>query len=159
MNYNSQELIDMLTRHEGCVLTVYQDSVGVDTIGIGRNIEDRSVSSKELLFLGYYDISEIYSKGITKGGASYLLENDIAIVERELSAAHACVELLSSNRIIILLNMAFNLGVPRLCKFKNMWAAIHEKDFDTAAEEMLDSRWAEQVKGRATELAEMMKTG
>ena len=55
--------------------------------------------------------------------------------------------------------MAFNLGVPRLCKFKNMWAAIHEKDFDTAAEEMLDSRWAEQVKGRATELAEMMKTG
>ena len=159
MNYNSQELIDMLTRHEGCVLTVYQDSLGIDTIGIGRNIEHRGISSKELLFLGYYDISEIYNKGITKGGANYLLANDIDIVERELSAAHPCVELLSSNRIMVLLNMAFNLGVPRLCKFKKTWDAVHAKEFDVAAEEMLDSRWAEQVKGRATELAELMKVG
>jgi lysozyme len=55
--------------------------------------------------------------------------------------------------------MAFNLGVPRLCKFRKMWAEVHEKDFTTASHEMLDSKWARQVKGRATELADLMKAG
>ena len=57
------------------------------------------------------------------------------------------------------MDMAFNMGVPRLCKFKNMWAAVEAGDFDTASIEMLDSRWARQVKSRATKLAEAMKTG
>jgi lysozyme len=57
------------------------------------------------------------------------------------------------------MDMAFNMGVPRLCKFKNMWAAIHEDDFITAAKEMLDSRWANQVKSRATKLAHAMHHG
>jgi lysozyme len=55
--------------------------------------------------------------------------------------------------------MAFNLGVPRLCKFKKMWAAIEAKDFPTAAKEMLDSRWANQVKSRSTKLAHAMHHG
>ena len=55
--------------------------------------------------------------------------------------------------------MAFNLGVPRLCKFYRMWAGIHEKDFDAAADEMLNSLWASQVKSRAYELANMMREG
>jgi lysozyme len=159
MMYNRQKLTDMLVVHEGCVLTVYQDSLGIDTIGIGRNIEHRGITDKELTFLGYYSIIEVYAEGITEDGARHLLENDISIVERELLEAHPCVEFLSDNRIIVLLNMAFNLGVPRLCKFRKMWAEIHEKDFDAAAYEMLDSKWARQVKGRATELADLMKAG
>jgi lysozyme len=55
--------------------------------------------------------------------------------------------------------MAFNLGVPRLCKFKKMWAAVHAKQFDVAAKEMLDSRWAKQVKSRSTKLAHAMHHG
>jgi lysozyme len=55
--------------------------------------------------------------------------------------------------------MAFNLGVPRLCKFKKMWAAVHAKQFDVAAKEMLDSRWARQVKSRSTKLAHAMHNG
>ena len=160
MKYNSQKLIDMLTRHEGCVLTVYKDSLGIDTIGIGRNLESRGILTTELQFLDYYDISEIYSGGgITEDGARYLLANDVAIIERELSAAHPCVELLSENRVLVLLNMAFNLGMPRLRTFYKTWDAIHKKDYDVAAEQMLDSRWAKQVKGRATELAELMREG
>jgi lysozyme len=55
--------------------------------------------------------------------------------------------------------MAFNLGVPRLCKFKKMWAAVEAEDFSTAAKEMLDSRWANQVKSRSTKLAHAMHHG
>ena len=55
--------------------------------------------------------------------------------------------------------MAFNMGVPRLCKFKKMWAAVYDDDYSTAAKEMLDSRWATQVKGRATKLANAMHNG
>lgn len=159
MKYNKQKLTDMLVRHEGCVLTVYRDSLGIDTVGIGRNIEHRGVTNKELTFLGYYDISEVYTKGITEDGARHLLENDISIVERELSQAHPIVEFLSDNRIVVLLNMAFNLGIPRLNMFRKMWAEIEEEDYDTAALEMLDSRWAKQVKGRATELSDLMRIG
>jgi lysozyme len=55
--------------------------------------------------------------------------------------------------------MAFNLGIPRLKLFKNMWSAIHRKDYERASVEMLDSKWAEQVKGRATRLSDIMRTG
>ena len=51
------------------------------------------------------------------------------------------------------------MGVPRLCKFKRMWAAIHEGKFAIASIEMLDSRWAAQVGKRATKLSDAMKTG
>jgi len=55
--------------------------------------------------------------------------------------------------------MAFNMGVPRLCKFKRMWAAIHERKFDAAGREMLDSRWAKQVGSRAIKLSDAMVKG
>ena len=55
--------------------------------------------------------------------------------------------------------MAFNMGIPRLMKFKKMWANIEGNNYELAAIEMLDSKWADQVKGRATKLSEAMKTG
>ena len=55
--------------------------------------------------------------------------------------------------------MAFNLGIPRLCKFVKMWNAIESKDYKLASVEMLSSRWAEQVKTRAQILSRAMKDG
>jgi len=101
----------------------------------------------------------VYEYGITEADAVYLATNDVQIVEEELVRAHPCVDRLDSVRQLIVMDMAFNMGVPRLCKFKKMWAAIHEEKFDIAAKEMLDSRWANQVKGRATKLANAMHNG
>ena len=101
----------------------------------------------------------VYEHGITEADARYLALNDIKIVEDELTRVHPCVNDLDSVRQLILMDMAFNMGVPRLCKFKRMWNAIHERKFDAAAREMLDSRWAKQVKGRATKLANAMHNG
>lgn len=159
MNYDREKLIEQLTRHEGCVLHVYKDSLDIDTIGIGRNIEHRGISKEELEHMNYDTLEHIYVFGITENDAKYLLSNDVDIVERELHDIHPCVDLLTDNRKIVLLNMAFNLGVPRLCKFTNMWAEIHAKDYNMAAYEMINSRWARQVKGRSKELADIMREG
>ena len=159
MKYDRQDLIDKLIVAEGLRLQVYKDTLGIDTIGIGRNLEDRGITTEELADLDIPTIEHVYEYGITEADAVYLATNDVQIVEEELVRAHPCVDRLDSVRQLILIDMAFNMGVPRLCKFKKMWAAVHDEDYPTAAKEMLDSRWAKQVKGRATKLANAMHNG
>jgi lysozyme len=159
MKYRRENFIEKLIAHEGLKLQVYQDTLGIDTIGIGRNLEDRGITQEELDDLDIPTIDHVYEYGITEADAVYLATNDVQIVEEELVRAHPCVDSLDAVRQLIVIDMAFNMGVPRLCKFKNMWAAIHDEDYPTAAKEMLDSRWASQVKGRATKLANAMHNG
>jgi lysozyme len=159
MKYDRRNLIDKLIEHEGMVLTVYQDTLGIDTIGIGRNLKDRGISKEELDHMDIPNINVIYEHGISEADARYLAANDVQIVEDELLKAHPCIAGLDAVRQLILIDMAFNMGVPRLCKFKNMWNAIHEEKFDIAAKEMLDSRWANQVKLRSVKLANAMHNG
>jgi len=159
MKYNRSHFLDKLIEHEGMVLTVYQDTLGIDTIGIGRNLKDRGISKEELDYMDIPNMDVIYEHGISEADARYLAMNDIAIVENELCRVHPCVEELDSVRQLILMDMAFNMGVPRLCKFKKMWNAVHEENFEAAGLEMMDSRWARQVGGRAKKLSDAMKTG
>jgi len=159
LQYKRNDLLDKLIVSEGLKLQVYKDTLGIDTIGIGRNLEDRGITKEELDWMDIPNIGIVYEMGITEADAVYLATNDVQIVEEELLRAHSCVEQLDSVRQLILVDMAFNMGVPRLRKFKMMWAAIHDEDYPTAAKEMLDSRWASQVKGRATKLANAMHNG
>jgi len=159
MKYNREDLVNKLIKHEGLRLQVYKDTLGIDTIGIGRNLEDRGITEEELDWMDIPSVDTVYEHGITEADAMYLAQNDVQIVEQELLRAHPCVENLDAVRQLVLIDMAFNLGVPRLCKFKKMWAAVHAKQFDVAAKEMLDSRWATQVKSRSTKLAHAMHHG
>ena len=152
------ELLDQLVLHEGLELLPYKDSLGIDTIGIGRNLEHRGLSEEELAHLGK-DISDICEWGITKEQAYYLAENDIKIVEEEVCKEHPCVIELDEIRQRVIIDMAFNMGVPRLNKFVKMWKAIDEQDFAEAKVQMLDSRWANQVGNRAVRLSNAMETG
>jgi len=137
-------LVEMIARHEGRNLDgngrhkAYRDSLGIMTIGYGRNLDERGISEDE---------------------ARYLLANDVADHRNELIVHLPWVQGLDEVRQAALVDMAFNIGIPRLMGFKKMLAACREKDWITAAKEMLDSRWAEQVGFRAVELAEMMKSG
>jgi lysozyme len=159
MKYRKEKLLEELVKHEGVRLQVYQDTLGIDTIGVGRNLEDRGISKEELDELDIPTIDHVYEYGITEADAMVLAENDVQIVEEELLRAHPCVEDLDAVRQLVLVDMAFNMGVPRLCKFVKMWNAIHEKKFDIASKEMLDSRWANQVKSRSVKLANAMHNG
>jgi lysozyme len=151
--------MEKLIAHEGLRLQVYEDSLGIATIGIGRNLEDRGITPEELEWMDIPNMAIVHTMGITEADAMYLAQNDVQIVEKELLRSHPCVENLDAVRQLVLVDMAFNMGVPRLGKFKKMWAAIHENNFEEAAKEMLDSRWANQVKSRSTKLAHAMHTG
>ena len=159
MKYNRSHFLDKLIEHENLVLTVYKDSLGIDTIGIGRNLKDRGISREELDYLDIPNMEVVYEHGISEADARYLALNDIAIVENELCRVHTCVENLDSVRQLVLMDMAFNMGVPRLCKFKLMWNAIHEQNWEAASREMLDSKWARQVGRRAKILSDAMASG
>ncbi len=159
MKYSRENFVTKLIAHEGLRLQVYQDTLGIDTIGIGRNLEDRGITKEELDWMDMPNMDAVYEHGIREADAMYLAQNDVQIVEEELLRAHPCVEDLDAVRQLVLVDMAFNMGVPRLCKFKKMWNAIHENKFDIASKEMLDSRWANQVKSRAVKLANAMHNG
>lgn len=159
MKYSREAFVESLVKHEGYRMSVYKDTLGIDTVGIGRNLEDRGISKEELDHLDIPNIEAIYEHGINYDDAVYLACNDIAIVEAELMAAHSCIDGLSATRQMVLMDMAFNMGVPRLKKFKKMWAGIHAEDFEEASIQMLDSRWAVQVGKRAQTAALQMKVG
>lgn len=133
---NLERLKSDLVRHEGLRLKPYLDTVGKLTIGVGRNLTDNGISSEE---------------------AIYLLDNDIAerLADPRL---HGILEGHDDVRQEVLINMSF-MGVEKLLGFKKMLIALRDRDYDEAANQMLDSRWARQVKGRAVELAKRMKTG
>ena len=158
MKYNREDLIKIIAKHEGMVLEPYKDSLGISTIGIGRNLEDRSITDGELMHLNK-TLEDVVNNGLTEEEAYYLCNNDIMIVEKELVANKPIVLQLDDIRQMCLVDMGFNMGVPRLMKFINMWEAIEEVDFQWASEEMLDSRWAKQVGRRATHLSKVMRTG
>ena len=130
-------LVDLLIKHEGIELKPYKCSAGRYTIGIGRNLQDCGITAQEALFL---------------------LDNDIERVTKELEVLRF-TQYLNEPRKIALLDMLFNIGFPRFLKFKRMIAALEEQDYDEAALQMLDSKWATQVGNRAIELSEMIRTG
>jgi|TARA_Y100000114_G_C11752498_1_gene325111 lysozyme len=134
---NRNLLLQQLQRHEGLRLKPYRDAVGKLTIGYGRNLDDRGISEDE---------------------AGFMLDNDIDQVVAELERLPLYLGL-DSVRQTVLANMAFNMGVPTLLEFRRMLGALAEKDWDRAADEMLDSKWARQVGSRAVELSELMRRG
>tara|TARA_E500000318_G_scaffold103810_1_gene109242 strand:+ start:568 stop:993 length:426 start_codon:yes stop_codon:yes gene_type:complete len=138
MKFDMDSLIQQLVEHEGLELFPYEDTLGIVTIGVGRNLEERGISEDE---------------------AFYLLSNDIEVIWDELIKQHPIVEDLDDQRQMVLLDMAFNMGVPRLGKFKKMWAAIEDGDMNEASKQALDSRWADQVGRRAETLAERLISG
>ena len=66
---------------------------------------------------------------------------------------------LNDARKAVIISMLFNLGRGGFNKFLKFKQALAEGDHLTASREMLDSRWAKQVKGRAVELSKQMETG
>lgn len=134
----ASNLIDQIIRHEGLELKPYRCTSNKLTIGVGRNLED---------------------VGITEEEARYLLMNDLARVAGQVAKMMPWSAELNPPRYDALLNFVFNVGIGTALKFENAMAALKVSDFDTAAAELLDSRWSTQVGKRAQELAEQIRTG
>jgi lysozyme len=123
---------------EGFSLKLYKCTAGKWSIGAGRNLEDR---------------------GITRAEGLFLLDGDLIIAEADAKGLFPNFHELTENRKAVLINMAFNLGQERLAGFKNFRHCIEARNFEAAAAEMLESKWAGQVGPRAQRLAEQMRRG
>lgn len=128
---------DQLILHEGLRLKPYRCTAGKLTIGVGRNLETR---------------------GITYHEAMMLLRNDIEEITGQLEH-FAWYQSLGPVRRKVLVDMCFNLGVGGLMGFQKMIEALKRADYETAADEMTDSRWYKQVGERGRRLERMMRTG
>jgi lysozyme len=148
---NKVKLKRQLEVHEGKRLDAYTCPGGCLTIGVGRNLEANPATDE----LGR-EINQVGVK-ITEEEAHLLLDHDIDRFTSEVRSNIPQFESLSEPRQHVLIDMAFNLGTEGLLDFGRMLGAMHRGDFATAADEMLDSTWAKQVKSRAARLASMMR--
>ena len=136
-----KRLIETLKRHEGVKYYVYKDHLGYETIGVGRCLKQG------------------VGLGLTHDEVDYLLMNDINRCLEELDAAFPWFKDLTEIRREAMINLCFNLGLTRLRKFEKALAAMSIHNYEEAANEFLDSRWAKQVGNRAQEVTEMIRTG
>lgn len=128
----------LLTLHEGVKLKPYRCTAGKLTIGIGRNLDDVGISEEESI---------------------YLMNNDISKCELQLESSFPWFNDLNEVRQTVLVDMCFNLGIKGLLRFINTLDCIKNGDYIQAAKNMTNSKWALQVKARASRLAKMMETG
>lgn len=136
------KLEDMLLVHEGKKRFVYRCTSNALTIGVGRNIDPNKGGI-----------------GLSDDEILYMLRNDIKRVYDELDSNLPWFKDLDDVRQDVLQDMCFNMGINRLLNFRKMLAAVELGLYDRASDELLNSKYAEQVKGRAIKLARMMKEG
>jgi lysozyme len=137
-----EQLAKQLTIDEGIKPQVYQDSLGLWTIGIGRLVDER-----------------VPGCGLRPDEIQYLFKNDLDDRLTTLNARLPWMADLDEARQGVLLNMSFQLGVSGLLKFVNTLELIKQKRFTEAATAMLQSKWAKQTPKRAARLAKQMLTG
>jgi lysozyme len=133
-----EKINKLLRLHEGSKSKPYTCTAGKLTIGVGRNIQDLGLSEDEI---------------------DYLLTNDITRVIKELGAAFPWFSGLNEARRDAIIDMAFNLGLPRLFGFKKALSLMAEGGYDAAADEFMDSKWAKDVGERAVRVTTMISTG
>ena len=146
MNYTQMELD--LIRDEGIRLQVYRCTAGHLTIGVGHKLTEREV------------LQGLSETSLEQAG--YLLHMDIGI------AMNGCASIFGRDRFDsftearqrALVNMCFQMGAQGLANFKRMIAAIMSNDWDEAADEALDSKWARSDSpARAQRVAKMFLEG
>ena len=137
-----EEIKSRIKEHEGFRDTVYSDSLGFATIGYGHlvlptdNFVEGTTYPKEML-------EEVF-------------DNDFKIAH---DSANELLADIKHNHIVkgVIIEMCFQLGKPRVMKFKKMWEALKNNDLETASKEMIDSNWYRQTKKRCETLASTMR--
>lgn len=137
----STELETEIIHAEDIRKSVYKDSLGYFTIGIGFLCDEK---------LG---------AGLSIDECMFILRSRIQNLERELGP-YSWFQKSDRPRQEALIHLAYNLGIPRLLNFKNMLSCFDKKDYVNAVKELLNSRWATQVqKSRVDGLTYLIKEG
>ena len=134
-------LIEQLKIHEGVRTHAYLFSENKITVGVGRNLDSNG------------------GIGLSEDEIDYLLSNDIKRCRDELEFNFDWFKELDEVRQDAMINLCFNIGITSLRKFAKAIAAMNVHDYETAAMEFLDSRWANQVGTRPLDVTDMIRTG
>ena len=141
-----EQLREELMADEGCVMRVYEDHLGLKTVGIGHLCRK---SDPE------YEMK--VGDPVSEERVMELFDQDMSWTFRD------CIRLLPKYNDLpdevrlIVANMMFNLGSKRLSGFQRLLAAVEREDWNSAADEMYDSRWREQLPERSGRLIERMR--
>ena len=143
---NVEQLRLDLERDEGCVYEIYLDHLGYPTFGIGHLITGSDPESGEAV-----------GTKISEDRVQQVFNSDIDCVIDDCYRAFDDFGSLPEGVQLVIANMIFNLGLPRFNKFKKMIRAINLVDWQSAADEMIDSKWYQQVTARARRLESVMR--
>ena len=141
---NMDRLLQSVKKHEGYRNKGYKDTLGKRTVGVGQ-----------LCAEDFWEDNKEYSEEMLMNILKDDLKNAIEGAERLLKDCR----ILDSLAKEIIIEMVFQLGETGVSKFKNMIKALEKgPDYQTAAVEMLDSRWAKQTPNRAKEMSDHMRS-
>ena len=144
---NIEALREQLKVDEGVKYEIYKDHLGYPTFGIGHLITEDDPEH-----------GEPDGKEISEDRVNEVFATDVAKFVSESKILFPDLDELPDVAQQVIVNMAFNMGRPRLSKFKNFIAGVNDRDWTRAAEEMMDSRWATQVGDRAIRLRNQILT-
>ena len=143
---NIEQLREQLEVDEGCVYEIYNDHLGYATFGIGHLVTESDPEQGQSL-----------GTPVSSDRVAEAFESDIQSVLRDCNILYSDFHNLPEEAQQIIANMMFNMGRPRLSKFKGMKHGVDTQDWDGAADEMVDSRWYSQVGARAERLVARMR--
>ena len=143
---NVYKLREQLKIDEGCVNEIYTDHLGYPTFGIGHLIVESDPENGKAV-----------GTAVSDDRVDAAFDADVKVVLSECKVLYPDFDDLPEEAQQIIANMMFNLGRPRLSKFVGMKRGVDTKDWNTAADEMVDSRWYRQVGARAERLVNRMR--
>ena len=143
---NIDQLRDTLKIDEGVKYEIYNDHLGYPTFGIGHLV----VESDE-------EHGKPVGTPVSEDRVNSVFEKDVAIMIDEAKKIFPNLDKLPEEAQQVIVNMTFNMGRPRLSQFKKFIAGVNAGDWNKAAVEMMDSRWAKQVGARAERLRDRIK--
>ena len=143
---NKDKLREEIAEDEGCKYEVYLDHLGLPTCGIGHLIKENDEEHGKAV-----------GAVVEQERVKQLFNLDIAVTVDECKVLYPDFDELPEECQHIIANMMFNMGRPRLSKFKGMKAGVDARDWNKAADEMVDSRWYKQVTNRARRLVDRMR--
>jgi len=143
---NIEQLRKELEVDEGVKYEIYNDHLGYPTFGIGHLVRDTDPEHGQEI-----------GTPVSEDRVIEAFNNDVESVLNDCTILYGDFSKLPEEAQLIIANMMFNLGRPRLSKFKGMKAGVDARDWKKAADEMVDSAWYRQVPNRAGRLVSRMK--
>ena len=143
---NKEAVYEQLKIDEGVKYEVYKDHLGYPTFGIGH-----------LVVEGDEEHGKPVGTPVSEDRVNAVFESDVQKFVSESKKVFPNLDDLPEEAQQVIVNMCFNMGAPRLSKFKKFIAAVNDGNWSTAAVEMMDSRWATQVGKRAERLRDRIQ--